>query len=641
MSNVIDLLIRVLKEGDGLQETADDLEAIEEKTEEVSDGINISAGVMTAALAALVAFIQFERQAIEAAAATQMVYSGVDATISSMGLNYQVTTDKIRLMADALQDASTFDSTDIAMASEAFLRIEDLDTSKLQELLKLTVDYAAGARKQVVPAAEAVARAIETGETRSLGFSKAIREQISEMVSAGDKAGALALIMEELNSKYGGQAVAQLDTYTGSIEHLKNTWEAVMEDWGTEWLPLMQAGVEVIDMNITLTRNQRMGLTYLNDAYEEGRITMDEYNAALDKMNISTQIAPRLVDASTQSYIDMAKFYEERLTPALEDTVEQFDAVSMAAVRAGVSGSLQGMWDKANEDIEQYNTNIAWLSNIAENGAVMIMQLRMELQEAETTYGKNSDEVAKLHEQLTQLEETYGIAAVSTEYWEGKLDELNATMDEATARFIYNQIAASMDAETALLAARALGILSEADYQAAAAIQTLTAMYDENKDGIVASYEAGDEYAAKLALIAEAINYLRTNNQPITQQYILDYIETHSVTTYTQSIALPSTMAPAPRPGSTQPIERAGGGPVEPGSYIWNEDQNTRPEFFVSGGGFVLTKQDAMAAIGGSGDVHVNLTYAPMVSLVDQAELQERLQPFIEAGIRQAQSRGS
>ena len=45
----------------------------------------------------------------------------------------------------------------------------------------------------------------------------------------------------------------------------------------------------------------------------------------------------------------------------------------------------------------------------------------------------------------------------------------------------------------------------------------------------------------------------------------------------------------------------AAGGPVAPNSILYNEDPTTRPETFVPGGGYMLTKQDAQAALGGGG----------------------------------------
>lgn len=82
----------------------------------------------------------------------------------------------------------------------------------------------------------------------------------------------------------------------------------------------------------------------------------------------------------------------------------------------------------------------------------------------------------------------------------------------------------------------------------------------------------------------------------------------------------------------------AAGGSPGAGNYIWDESAQSRPEVFVGGGGYVLTKQEAMSALGGMGGsgVVVNLTYAPVFSMADEMELSKRLLPFIKRGIREA-----
>ena len=72
------------------------------------------------------------------------------------------------------------------------------------------------------------------------------------------------------------------------------------------------------------------------------------------------------------------------------------------------------------------------------------------------------------------------------------------------------------------------------------------------------------------------------------------------------------------------------------GNYLWNESAQSRPEVFVGGGGYVLTKQDAMNALGGGagGGVNLVLNYSPMVSLADQNEIETKLLPYIRKALR-------
>jgi chaperonin cofactor prefoldin len=53
-----------------------------------------------------------------------------------------------------------------------------------------------------------------------------------------------------------------------------------------------------------------------------------------------------------------------------------------------------------------------------------------------------------------------------------------------------------------------------------------------------------------------------------------------------------------PGPNRPKAEPRASGGSIFPNSYLWNESLATRPEVYVGGGGYVLTKQDALAALG-------------------------------------------
>ena len=79
---------------------------------------------------------------------------------------------------------------------------------------------------------------------------------------------------------------------------------------------------------------------------------------------------------------------------------------------------------------------------------------------------------------------------------------------------------------------------------------------------------------------------------------------------------------------------RAMGGSVSAGTpYLVGE---RGPEMFVPDGGGRIVPNYKLGAQGG-GNIVVNLTYAPQMSTVDQYELQERLAPFIERGIRSYQ----
>jgi hypothetical protein len=188
---------------------------------------------------------------IKAAAEEETNLASLNATIQSMGLSSEVTAVGIRSLAENMQAANgIFAHDDLEKAAQALLRIEGFDSKKLESSLKTIEDYAAGTGQGVEEAGQQIAQALETGMVRSLGFSAALRTQVTTMISAGDKAGALALIMDTLNSKYGGQAAAALNTYNGKMEVLKNTWGEFLAVVGTGMLP---GGKGLLDILNTAT----------------------------------------------------------------------------------------------------------------------------------------------------------------------------------------------------------------------------------------------------------------------------------------------------------------------------------------------------------------------------------------------------
>jgi hypothetical protein len=184
-------------------------------------------------MAALTGAIKLAGDAMAAAAEEESNMASMNATIASMGLSSKISGENIRTMTEAMQAANgVFAHDDLEQAAQSFLRIESFDPSNLKQALSVVQDFAAGSGQSATSAANAIATALETGQTRSLKFSAAIRTQIQDMIKAGDSGGALSLIMDTLNSKWGGQASAQLDTYNGKVKVLKNNFGELLATAG-------------------------------------------------------------------------------------------------------------------------------------------------------------------------------------------------------------------------------------------------------------------------------------------------------------------------------------------------------------------------------------------------------------------------
>lgn len=135
-----------------------------------------------------------------------------------------------------------------------------------------------------------------------------------------------------------------------------------------------------------------------------------------------------------------------------------------------------------------------------------------------------------------------------------------------------------------------------------------------------------DESAQKLETTKGKADDLKTS---------FDQLQDKSITITTNYVTRGS-----PGSGGQQPVAFADGGPVTAGTYgIFNEDPSTRPETFVaSKNGYMLTKQDAQAALAGamgtgqSYTIHVDARGAVDPAAVEAAGYRGAKRALEEAG---------
>jgi hypothetical protein len=598
---ILELLIRSIKQGDGIEQTNKDLGELGGLVDSVGGDLTSAlvdwAGKYMSVAGAATLAVTFMKASMDAAAESEQIHALLDATLQSTGRSAEISAGQIEKYAVAVASMSTFDDDAIAEAATAFLRLENLDPSNMERVLKTVADFAAGTRSEYKPAADALADALETGRTRALGFDRELQQQISDLYATGRAGEGVILIMDQMGLRYGGSAAAALDTYSGRVEQLRVHWGELLETFGGAHLDDGQGIIYYLDAIVTnmdsfvqsmQSRNKPKWWEWI---LPQVGIMHESFNLISSYFGLFKD-GTQDVDENTQAMIDQESAVRMCMVAdyALVEAQEEL-AVSAASVAAGVKGELANAWDDQTTKLADLNAKLA---------------------EAVSKYGENSSQAADLR---------------------GQIDDLSESVEELTARFIYNQVVSQMDAETQLEAARALGILSEADYATARAVEYLTDQFDENNDGIVDSTESAGGYTAKLALVREAIDYLRANNQPISQQYILDYIETHYTTTVSGSLAIPKGVSRGG--GDSGRIDRASGGQVIAGT-LYNVNEFGRAEMFrPSMSGEVIPLGYGQG--GGGAGMQVVVNYSPTISFADESELRNVLLPLIADGVREVQ----
>jgi hypothetical protein len=594
--SILNIILNIVKQGSGANDAKADLGNLDEQLSSL--GTSILGGVVgftTLAAAGVTAFNFIKdsfNEALASASEEQTGFVSLNATVQSMGLSASTSALQIRSMAEKMQEANgIFSHDDLERAAQSFLKIQGFDPSNLQKMLGIVQDFAAGSGQSAAEAANNIAMALETGQVRSLHFTAALRSQIQEMIKAGDQAGAMSVIMDTLNSKYGGQAAAQLDTYAGSQQVLKNSmdefWAAVGEglvgpgEGYNEWLAKnVQGATKAIEAHNL--EKQAIDMTNYSLGVHVATMTQDEYVMAMANhtyesylSQIKAQLAPERQVADAHAEAGLAASYEARsvalLSAYLEGAAEAEHKLAIAGYEAGVDL-------KKRADESQFLNSA--LSAIAGSDKT-IMDIEAQLTQARAQgYSETGKHVTDLKTKLADAQEAERIS-----------------MLKMVDQWIYTQsvMTGKMDISVLLDIEKQQGLITQ------------------NEEDMANKWLKYAEVMANNPVygVVRIDTYEYSHHQGV--------IDQNSDRTYTGYGA---------------------GGQVEPNTAIWNEDASSRPEVFVSGGGYILTKQDAMAALGGTGSpVVLHVDYHPMLSFADEAELMQNLYPLVDRMIQKSKGR--
>lgn len=133
--------------------------------------------------------------------------------------------DQYNALASEFQRTTVF-SDDLVNKMEALLaQVGNVMPSKMGAALKASTDLAAGLGIDLESATTLVAKAA-AGHTETLGkYGITVSE-------AAVKTQGFDAVLEAVNRQFGGQAQAQIETYAGRVEQIKNAWNNVEEAIG-------------------------------------------------------------------------------------------------------------------------------------------------------------------------------------------------------------------------------------------------------------------------------------------------------------------------------------------------------------------------------------------------------------------------
>lgn len=208
------------------------------------------------------------------------------------------------------------------------------------------------------------------------------------------------------------------------------------------------------------------------------------------------QTFPQVTEAVGASEVAITA-YGDRLT-ALGGYYAELEAaeqnrITTAGLMAGIQGTL-------GDATASYSATLAQLTE----QETQITDALVRAQEQ--GYAPTSQKVTELTEALKLNQEAQGAA----------LENLQGV----TAEMLYQQAAAGLDTQAALDLARSMGVLSEADYTVATAMQQLREQFDSNHDGMITATEDASGFAAAASAMTQAIQSVQAKNLPLTASNI-------------------------------------------------------------------------------------------------------------------------
>jgi phage-related protein len=168
-------------------------------------------------------------------------------TIKSTGDASGLTAKQMEELAEKEMSVSTFSKDEIESGESVLATFTKIGKNVFPMATQAVLDFAQKMGTSPKQAALTLGKALNdpaTGLTKltrvGITFTDAQKKQITAMEKAGNVAGAQKIIIDELNKKYGGQASAAADTFSGKQKQLANQFKEIKESIGNALLPILE-----------------------------------------------------------------------------------------------------------------------------------------------------------------------------------------------------------------------------------------------------------------------------------------------------------------------------------------------------------------------------------------------------------------
>lgn len=191
------------------------------------------------------------KRSVDAFAEEEMAVRKLEQALKATGGAAGYTSDEIRQMAASFQRTTSFsDDVTISAASvlASFTSIgRDVFPQAISAAQDLSTAFGRDLQSSIILVGKALnnpSQGMAALQKAGIRLTESQKQQIKALVEQNNLLGAQRLILDELNLRFGGQAAAAAETYTGQIERMKNAFGDLEEEVGKKLIPTLQRAAE-------------------------------------------------------------------------------------------------------------------------------------------------------------------------------------------------------------------------------------------------------------------------------------------------------------------------------------------------------------------------------------------------------------
>lgn len=210
------------------------LKDVDKQTKAAESSFKVLGKTITAAFLAK-EIVNFSKQSVLAWENQRQAVAVLNSTIAATGASAWTSSRQLQEMASSLQQITNYGDETIIQMQSVLLGFKNIKGDTFEGATKAILDMATVMKMDLSSAAQAVGKALDDPingitslQRQGFRFSESQKAVIQSLIDAGDAAAAQKIILDELNSTYGGAAEAAVKGTT----QIKNAWGDLMEGVG-------------------------------------------------------------------------------------------------------------------------------------------------------------------------------------------------------------------------------------------------------------------------------------------------------------------------------------------------------------------------------------------------------------------------